>query len=410
LREDCDKETDMKSQETILSDIRRDIRMTATRRKTVHAGEFAGWLDHAAGMLPKVEDDDVRAGLFLEIVKRTLKLLREVDDSNASLQSVLWEGSRCFEAWKLICRTSNLSRLESILDAVLPDDEDGLADGLFFTESDLPVPGSGLEELLAHVLHGLKTVEKRRRETIAAGCLGWLAQLEDENGFEELAKKAKIPGFLVWNRRFVLYLNLARWDDAVRVAREWKGDNPRVLRELMLRVFERNGDRALLLETALEMARHRPDIEGFKRLDPLLTEDERARFVAEAVEAALGRPGFDVRFCEVLFAAGEMKALHGYAVSRYRDIFAVQPCTGMVPLGKKLFKAGDALAACIFMRGAIRYLMGRNNSRYYADVHVYRRALAEMASSVADWETVEPQDAFDAAFAADFAGRRTFWH
>ena len=35
--------------------------------------------------------------------------------------------------------------------------------------------------------------------------------------------------------------------------------------------------------------------------------------------------------------------------------------------------------------------------------------LAEIAASVKDWETVEPQGSFDSDFATDFANRRTFW-
>ena len=35
--------------------------------------------------------------------------------------------------------------------------------------------------------------------------------------------------------------------------------------------------------------------------------------------------------------------------------------------------------------------------------------LAEIAASVKDRETVEPQSSFDSDFAADFANRRTFW-
>ncbi len=70
---------------------------------------------------------------------------------------------------------------------------------------------------------------------------------------------------------------------------------------------------------------------------------------------------------------------------------------------------GYSLAACIFMRGAIYYLMGKGNPRYYNDIHAYRRTLAEMAASVKDWETVETQNAFDSDFAYDFASRRAFW-
>lgn len=399
----------MKTQETILAEIESDIHMTAKRRGYAYAGEHAGWLDRAAKRLRKIEDNAVRVELFLKIVRRALKLLRVVDDSNASLQSVLWEGSHCFEVWKQICQSSDKSCLKGILKKVLLEDTDGLADRLFFPESALPIPGPVLRELIDYVLNDLKFDGKDRRERIIAGCLGWLAQLNDTDGFDELAKTAAVPIWQIWRKRFTLYLNLGHYDDAIRLARKSNENNPRYVNELMLQVFERNGDRGLLLKTALKMARGRPTIDEFKRLGPLLNQDERAQFVSALIESALNRQGFDVPVCEVLFAAGELQALHSYAVARYGEIFDIRFCTGMIPLAKKLFKAGYSLAACIFMRGAIYYLMGKGNSRYYNDIHAYRRTLAEMAASVKDWETVETQNAFDSDFESDFANRRTFW-
>lgn len=399
----------MKTQETIVADIESDIHMTVKRRSYAYAGEHAGWLDRAAKRLLKVEDNAVRVELFLKIVRRALKLLRAVDDSNASLQSVLWEGSYCFEVWKRICQSSDNSCIKSILKKVLPEDTDGLADGLFFPEAALPIQEPALRKLIDYVLGDLKFSGKYRREMIVAGCLGWLAQLKDENGFEELVNTTKIPDWQVWRKRFNLYLNLGRYADAIQLAHESNENNPRYVNELMLQIFERNGDRGLLLKTVLKMARDRPTTDEFKRVKPLLNQDERERFVSALMESALKSQGFDVQFCEVLFSAGELKALHSYAVARYREIFNVRFCTGMIPLGKKLFKAGDPLAACIFMRGAIYYLMSTGNSRYYADVHAHRRVLAEMAASVKDWETVESQRSFDSDFTADFASRRTFW-
>ena len=399
----------MKTQEMILSDIESDIHMTVKRRSYAYAGEHAGWLDRAAKRLLKVEDSAVRVELFLKIVRRALKLLRVVDDSSGSLQSVLWEGSHCFEVWKQICQSSDRSCLKAILKKVLPEDTDGLADRLFFPEAALPIPDPVLRELIDYVLNDLNLDGKYRREKIVIGCLGWLVQLKDENGFDELAKTTGTPNWQIWRKRFTLYLNLGRYDDAMRLARESNKDNPRYVNELMLQIFERNGDRGLLLKTALKIARGRPTTDEFKRIKPLLNQDERERFVSALIESALKKQGFDVPFCEVLFAAGELKALRSYAVARYMEIFDVRFCTGMIPLAKKLFKAGDPLAACIFMRGAIYYLMGTGNSRYYNDVHAHRRTLAEMAASVKDWETVEPQRSFDSDFAADFANRRTFW-
>ena len=399
----------MKTQETILAEIESDIRMTVKRRSYAYAGEHAGWLDRAAKRLLKVEDNAVRVELFLKIVRRALKLLRVVDDSSGSLQSVLWEGSCCFEVWRQICQSSDKACLKAILKKVLPEDTDGLADGLFFPEAALPMPDPVLRELIDYVLNDLKFDGKYRRERIVVGCLGWLAQLKDENGFDELAKTVGASTWQVWRKRLNLYLNLGRYDEAMRLVRENNKNNPRYVNELMLHIFERSGDRGLLLKTALKMARGRPTTDEFKRLKPLLNQDEREQFVSALMESALNRQEFDVSFCEVLFAAGELKALHSYAVARYMEIYDVRFCTGMIPLARKLFKAGDPLAACIFMRGAIYYLMGTGNSRYYNDVHAHRRTLAEMAASVKDWETVEPQSSFDSDFAADFANRRTFW-
>lgn len=399
----------MKTQETLVAEIESDIHMTVKRRNYAYAGEHAGWLDRAAKRLLKVKDDALRIELFMKIVRRALKLLRVVDDSNASLQSVLWEGSYCFQVWKQICQCSGTSCIKGILKKLLPEDTESLADGLFFPQSPLPIPDSVLWELIDFVLIDLKFDTDSRRKAIVSGCLGWLAQLKDEEGFDELVKSSSLPDFLVWPQRFNLYLNLGRYDDALQLAHENTNTNPRYCNELTLQVFERNGDRNLLLKTALKIARNHPTKEEFKRLKPLLNEEERNQFVSALMDSTLSQKGFDVPFCEVLFAADELKALHSYAVARYKDIYDVRFCTGMVPLAKKLFKAGEPLPACIFMRGAIYFLMGKGNSKYYSDVHTHMLVLEDMSAAVTDWESVEPQREFYSGFAVDFANRRTFW-
>lgn len=399
----------MKTQSEIIAEVRRDIQMTVRRGRYMYAGELAGWLDHAAKRLLKVDDVDVVIELFKKIVFRTLKLLRSVDDSNASLQSVLWEGGHCFEVWNRICRDSDESALRAVMKKIFEKDEDFLAEGLFFPESELPIREDVLRKLIAYFLADRRPGPRRADERILEGCLGWYAQLKDEKGFNELVKVAKIPSCMYWRRKFILYLNLERYDEAITVAKRENANNPRYVMELMLQVAERSGDRDLLMRTALQIAKNRPSLEGYKRLSALLSDGERSSFVSAMVQRALKREGFDTPFCEVLFAAGEIHALHSYAVARYAEIFSVGFCTGMIPLAKKLFKAGDPLAACILMRGAIYYLMNKGNPKYYEDVHRHRAVLAQMALTVKDWETVESQEKFDADFKSDFASRRSFW-
>jgi hypothetical protein len=259
------------------------------------------------------------------------------------------------------------------------------------------------------VSNDIKFSGKYRRDSIIEGCLGWLAQLKDEEGFEKLCKSSRSKEFYIWKKRFNLYLNLGRYSDAEQLVEEHNKDNFRYKHELMLQIFERNGDVGLLQKTLHEMALNRPGVAEFKRIKGLATKENVSFFVGEVVKAALKQDGFDMSICEVLFEAGELKSLHDYVIERYDDIYSVYRCTGMIPLGKKLFKAGEPLLACIFLRGAIFYLMSRGNSRYYPDIHKHMQTLAEMSQVVSDWESVEPPGEFNSSFSAQFANRKSFW-
>ena len=398
-----------KTIEDIVAQIVGDIQMTVKRRAYAYSSEHAYYLDRAAKGLLKIEDNKVRIDLFVKIVRRALKLLKVVDDSSGSLQSVLFEDSYLFKVWLLICKESDERSIKEVLKKVLPDDEQNLANGIFFPESLLPIPDDTLRNLLDYVSNGIKFSSKYRRDSIIEGCLGWFAQLKDEEGFEKLCKSSRSKAFHIWKKRFNLYLNLGRYSDAEQLVEENSKDNFRYKHELMLQIFERNGDAELLRKTLHAMAHNRPGVDEFKRIRGLATKEDVSFFVGEAVKAALNQDRFDMSLCEVLFVAGELKSLHDYVIARYDDIYKVYQCTGMIPLGKKLFKAGDPLLACIFLRGAIFYLMSKGVSRYYPDIHMHMRTLAEMSQVVSDWETIETSSEFSARFSAQFANRKSFW-
>ena len=379
-----------KTMEDIVAQIEGDIQMTVKRRAYAYSSEHAYYLDRAAKCLLKIEDNKVRVELFVKIVRRALKLLKVVDDSSGSLQSVLFEGSYSFKVWLLICKESDERSIKEILKKVLPEDNEGLANGIFFPESLLPIPDDILRNLLDYLSNDIKFSDKYRRDSIIEGCLGWLAQLKDEEGFEKLCKSSDCKAFYVWKKRFNLYLNLGRYSDAEQLVKEHSKDNLGYKHELMLQIFERNGEVGLLQKTLHEMALNRPGVAEFNRIKGLATKEDVSLFVGEVVKAAANRDGFDMSLCEVLFEAGELKSLHDYVIARYDDIYKVYRCTGMIPLGKKLFKVGEPLLACIFLRGAIFYLMSKGNSRYYSDIHMHMQTLAEMSQVVSDWESVEP--------------------
>ena len=398
-----------KTMEDIVAQIEGDIQMTVKRRAYAYSSEHAYYLDRAAKCLLKIEDNKVRIELFVKIVRRALKLLKVVDDSSGSLQSVLFEGSYSFKVWLLICKESDERSIKEILKKVLPEDNEGLANGIFFPESLLPIPDDILRNLLDYLSNDIKFSDKYRRDSIIEGCLGWLAQLKDEEGFEKLCKSSDCKAFYVWKKRFNLYLNLGRYSDAEQLVKEHSKDNLGYKHELMLQIFERNGEVGLLQKTLHEMALNRPGVAEFNRIKGLATKEDVSLFVGEVVKAAANRDGFDMSLCEVLFEAGELKSLHDYVIARYDDIYKVYRCTGMIPLGKKLFKVGEPLLACIFLRGAIFYLMSKGNSRYYSDIHMHMQTLAEMSQVVSDWESVEPPGEFNLSLSAQFANRKSFW-
>lgn len=398
----------MKAQEKVIAEIESDIQQTVKRRRYAYASEHAGWLGHASKLLLKVVDEETRVALFLKIVLRAVKLLQVVDDSGGALQSVVHEGSYCFELWQKICKTSDIIVLKSILKKVLPGDEYGIADSLFFPNSALPLPGSSLLELKRYVLDEIKYKNESRRTSVALGCLSWLAQLKDEASFGNLVAEFRINDRDSWHSRFNLYLNLGKYQEATNLAKSSSWGDRSFERRFIYQVCERSQDRNLLMQTALSAIDGFLSVDEFKRIKSLLTNEELSSFISNLLSSEEGNEGFNVAFCEILFTAGELKTLHEYAVNRYDDVFYVGRCTGMAPLGKKLAAAGDPLVGCIFLRGVIYYLMNRCNSKYYADVHRCRKTLDEIAQSVNDWETVETQEDFDSRFICDFSGRKAF--
>lgn len=384
--------------------------MTVKRSRYIYAGELAGWLNHAAKLLVKVNDCAVRVKLFQKIVCRTLKLLLHVDDSNAALQSVLWSGSYCFDVWESICRDADIKTIKSVLKKVLQADTEGLAKQLFFPSSrPAAIPEEYLRDIAEELLATLKFERESHRKNILYGYLIWLAQLKDEAGFYALAKKWKLCEDFYWDEAFTLLLYLERYDEALQRSRVKYDDSPYAMREVMLKIFKKNGDREMLMAAATLIARTNPTLVQYKRIAPLMTKEEQAQFVTQMIQSRSARETFDVAMCEILFAVGALDQLHAYAVEHYDDIFDANRCTGMAPLGKKLIKAGDPLAACILLRGVIWYLMNRNNSAYYADVHKHWATLQTAVQSVTRWEGIESQADFEEAFSQAFSNRRSFW-
>ena len=397
-----------KSQEALIAEIQSDIQMTVKRRAYAYASELAGWLDHAAKLLCSVEDNTQKINLFLKIVLRTLKLLTAVDDSNAALQSVIYEGSYCFDVWKQICLASDITTLKGVVEKVLEKDEEGLALTLFFPSNPLPLTEDDRRLLVNDVIKGLAKKKKHHRETIADACLSAFAQLKDEDAFNALVKEMKLSQYMVWEKRFTLYLYQARYDEARKLLLANTENCPYLRPYHLLELFKHSQDRDVLHEVAQEYA---SDLtrDKYKRIAPFLNEAEHAAFINDAINIAKTKPSLDSPLCEILFNIKDYATIHNYLTTRYDAIFSLRQCTGMVPLAKKLAKVGEHLSAVILLRGAIIFLMDRKNSKYYADVHRHLYTLTEISSQVTHWKSIPTPQAFNAHFTDAYRTRYSFW-
>jgi hypothetical protein len=397
-----------KSQDALIAEIKSDIQMTVARRAYAYASELAGWLDHAAKLLCSVEDNTVRIELFLKIVLRALKLLLSVDYSNGALQSVIYEGSYCFDVWKQICAASDPQTLQTIVEKILLKDEDCLALSLFFPSTPLPLAAEDLRLLLDDILQRLPKKKKYHREAIASACLLAFAQLKDEEGFNALVKAMKLTRASVWEQRFTLYLYQARYDEARTLLFDNTENRLYARPYHLLTLFQHSQDRAVLHEVAQTYAAELTR-ENYKRIAPFLNEEEHAAFIDAALNAAKAKPSLDIPLCELLFNIKDYATLRNYLTARYDAIFSLSQCTGMVPLAKKLTKVGGHLSAVILLRGAIIFLMDRQNSKYYDDVHRHYQTLNDSSRHVTDWQSIPPPTVFNDEFTESYRTRRTFW-
>ena len=72
---------------------------TRARRSWVFASEVAGDLCYAAKALKKIADPERRFDGLCDFIFRGGEMLKRVDDSNASLQSVFWDGDVASQIW-----------------------------------------------------------------------------------------------------------------------------------------------------------------------------------------------------------------------------------------------------------------------------------------------------------------------
>ena len=169
---------------------------TRIRRKWIYASEVAGDLCYAAKPLRKVADPERRFDLLCDFIFKGSEMLKIVDDSNASLQSVFWSGDIASELWDEIAPlVEDKGRIVRFLLRLFDEGWDRIAIQSILEWPNLYLPEEKLREfrdaLLARARTAKKTWDKQqgtKLAVLASRIDDWepiQSHADFERGFEE---------------------------------------------------------------------------------------------------------------------------------------------------------------------------------------------------------------------------------
>ena len=382
---------------------------TRAHRSWVSASEVAGDLCHAAKALKKIADPERRFDGLCDFIFRGGEMLKRVDDSNASLQSVFWDGDVASQLWDATAPL--VADKEAIVRFLLKLYDKGWDRIVFRSVLDwtrLYLPADRLAELRDAVFDriGTDAIAKQHERDVPARI--W-AQCGDVARFDEYVRKTlRLRTKTVWQSRLVVLVDCKRWEEAEGWIR--KCAPAHTVRHYLLDLARKRGDGDALLAAYKGIFEATVDIKTLheaKNELPGAAFGELVRHIAENG----GKGSFlDPDYATALLENGMRDRLREHILAhRNDDICAIRAITGYFPLGTALAKADEPLLASIPIRLGVLYLMSQSNSKYYPTVHRKMAELEALAARVADWGSVQPHPDFENDFHEAFSSRRAYW-
>ena len=188
---------------------------TRARRSWVSASEVAGDLCHAAKALKKIADPERRFDCLCDFIFRGGEMLKRVDDSNASLQSVFWDGDVASQIWDATAPlVSDKGKIVRFLLKLYDDGWDRIVFQSVLDWNRLYLPADRLAELRDAVFDriGTDALAKQHERDVPARI--W-AQCGDVARFDEYVRKTlRLRTETVWQSRLVVLFDCKRWEEA----------------------------------------------------------------------------------------------------------------------------------------------------------------------------------------------------
>ena len=391
-------------------EFRRRLRQaTRARRSWVSASEVAGDLCHAAKALNKISDPERRFDGLCDFIFQGGEMLKRVDDSNASLQSVFWDGDIASRIWDATApHVSDKGKIVRLLLKLYDEGWDRIVFHSVLDWDRLYLPEDRLAELRDAVCDRIRkdALAKRYERDVPAQI--W-AQCGDVGRFDEYVRKTlRLRMETVWQSRLVVLVGCKRWDEAEAWIRKFAPAH--TVRHHLLNLARKRGDGDALLAAYKGIFEATIDIKILheaKRELPGAAFEELVRYIA-----GTGGNGrfLDPDYATALLENGMLDRLREHVLAhRNDDICEMRAITGYFPLGTALGKAEEPLLASIPVRLGILYLMSQSNSRYYPTVHRKMAELESLAARVTDWGSVQHHSDFERDFREAFSSRRAYW-
>ena len=384
---------------------------TNLRRKWVYASEVAGGLCHAAKALRKVGDPERRFDLLCDFIFKGNEMLKNVDDSNASLQSVYWNGDVASELWKETApHVGDKEKIVRFCLRLFDEGWDRIAIQALLEWPSLYLPEKELLELRDSLLARSRTTkntwDKRQGKDLAAKV--W-AQCGDLDKFDEFVRKElRLRPQDFWHERLAILEVNRRWDEAIALCRESES-GPYGLR-LILEIARKKGDPETLRSAYAEALDAHLDAKTVREAKQELPDEAFSELLRHVFDHGSPSPFLNPEYATILLEFATRECLHKYILDHAGDnVCDMRAITGFFPLGTALAKAGEPLLATVPIRIGIEYLMVQCNSKYYPTVHRKMDELSELATRISNWENIPSHDAFFTDFKRSFASRYSFW-
>ena len=362
-------------------------------------------------MLPKVKDPELRFDLLCDFIFKGSEALKNVDDSNATLQSIYWNGDVASEIWKETAPlVADKGKIVRFCLRLFDEGWDQIAISALLEWPSLCLPEENLRELRDALVMRSRTTKntfsKRAGRKLAVKV--W-AQCGDLERFDEFVRKElrlRLQDF--WQERLAILEVNRRWDEAIALCRE--SESGLYGLKLILEIAQKKGDPETLRSAYEEVLDERLDAKAVREAQQALPDGEFSELLRHILDQGSRSPFLDPEYATILLEFGDRKRLREYIFGHAEDdICEMRAITGYFPLGTALAKAGEPLLATVPIRLGIGYLMAQSNSKYYPTVHRKMDELAEIAARVTDWAPIASHASFVADFKQSFASRRSYW-